>query len=176
MAEKLSRIIRENEASKSEATKGLIQDIKKALFEISKSRKRPKISFTLETDFEIHIPFERRLTFEQSEDTSYKRRPLFADTDIINSDHVHKLFQRSYIDKDILRKRIIEVLRSKSQTTIHEVIATNGGIEKGLPELFGYIGVIKEFKYSISAEKFHQVNFDKVLNKSIRIPEIILTR
>ena len=176
MAEKLSRIIRENEASKSEATKSIIQDIKKALFEISKSRKRPEISFTLETDFEIQIPFERRLTFEQSEDVSYKRRPVFADTDIVNSDHVHKLFQRSYIDKDILRKRIIEVLRSKSQTTIQEVIATNGGIEKGLPELFGYIGVIKDFKYSISSEKFLQVNFDKVLNKSIKIPEIILTR
>jgi len=176
MAEKLSRIIRENETSKSEVTKELIQDIKKALFEISRSSKRPEISFKLETDFEIHMPFERRLTFEQSEEVPYNRRPLFADTDIINSDHVHKLFKRSYINKEILRKRIIDVLRTNSQTTIHEVIATHGGIEKGLPELFGYIGVIKEFKYSISVDRFHQVTFDKALNKSIRIPEIILTR
>ena len=39
MAEKLSRIIRENENSKSEATKNIIQEIKKTLVEISKTRK-----------------------------------------------------------------------------------------------------------------------------------------
>jgi hypothetical protein len=45
MAEKLSRIIRENESSKSEATKKIIHDIKKQLLEISKSKNKPDISF-----------------------------------------------------------------------------------------------------------------------------------
>ena len=49
MAEKLSRIIRENESSKSEATKSIIQEIKKQLVEISKARRKPIISFELET-------------------------------------------------------------------------------------------------------------------------------
>src|SRR5690606_37277155 len=40
MAEKLSRIIRENEASKSEVTKNIIQEIKKSLIEISKAKKK----------------------------------------------------------------------------------------------------------------------------------------
>ena len=176
MAEKLSRIIRENEASKSEVTKNIIQEIKKSLLDISKSKKRPEITFELESDFEISLPFERKLTFEQTEEQTYKSRPRLADEDITHSNHLSKLFAHSNIDKDLLRRRIKEILRNKSQTTIYEVIESNGGIEKGLPELFGYIGIVKEFKYTISKEKTQRILFDIEQNKSIQIPEIILTK
>jgi hypothetical protein len=176
MAEKLSRIIRENEASKSEATKGIIQEIKKSLLEISQLRKRPEISFELETDVEISVPFERKLTFEQNEELTYQARPRLANEDLTHSNQLSKLFSQSTIDKDLLRRRIKDILKNKSQTTILEVIESNGGIEKGLPELFGYIGIVKEFKYSISTEKTQRIVFDRDQNKSIQIPEIILSK
>jgi hypothetical protein len=176
MAEKLSRIIRENEASKSEVTKNIIQEIKKSLIEISKKRKRPEISFELETDIEISIPFERKLTFEQTEELIYSEKPKLAKEDITHSKHLSNLFTQSNIDKDILRKRIKEVLKSKSQTTISDVIEYFGGIEKGLPELFGYIGIVKEFKHSISPENTQRIVFDVENKKSIQIPEIIVTK
>lgn len=68
MAEKLSRIICENEISKSEATKTIIHEIRKQLDEISKKKKKPEISFELETEIGINITFERKLTTKQSED------------------------------------------------------------------------------------------------------------
>ena len=176
MAEKLSRIIRENEASKSEVTKNIIQEIKKSLIDISKKKKKPDISFELETDIEISIPFERKLTFEQTEEVTYKERPKLAEEDITNSNHFSKLLAQTIIDKDLLRKRIKDVLKSKSQTTIHEVIEYYGGIEKGLPELFGYIGVVKEFRYSINPEKMQRILFDVENKKSIQIPEIIVMK
>jgi Protein of unknown function (DUF3375) len=176
MAEKLSRIIRENQASKSEVTKSIIQEIKKSLIELSKSKIKPDISFELEIDVDINIPFERKLTFEHSEQLTYKTKPKLADEDIYNSDHLNKLFNLSIIDKKILRKRIKEVLRDKSQTTIAEVIENFGGIEKGLPELFGYIGIVKEFKHSINPDKKQRIEFDVENKKSIQIPEIILTK
>ncbi|SFI59005.1 DUF3375 domain-containing protein [Halpernia frigidisoli] len=176
MAEKLSRIIRENEASKSEITKNIIQDIKKYLIELSKAKIKPGVSFELETDIEINIPFERKLTFEPSEEITYKTKPKLADEDISHSNHLNKLFNLSAIDKEILRKRIKEVLRDKSQTTIAEVIENFGGIEKGLPELFGYIGIVKEFKHSINPDKKQRIQFDIENKKSIQIPEIILTK
>jgi hypothetical protein len=176
MAEKLSRIIRENEASKSEVTKNIIQEIKKSLIDISKKKKRPDISFELETDMSISVPFERKLTFEQAEELIYKARPKLAEDDIINSNHLSRLFTQSNIDKDLLRKRIKEVLKNKSQTTISDIIENYGGIEKGLPELFGYIGIVKEFKHSISEEKTQIIVFDLENKKSIQIPEIILTK
>lgn len=176
MAEKLSRIIRENEASKSEATKNSIQEIKKLLIEISKTKQKPNVSFSLETSFEISVPIERKITIEQTEEQTYETRPELANEDITHSRHLSKLFLQSTIDKDLLRKRVRDMLNNKSQTTIQEVIENHGGIEKGLPELFGYIGVAKEFKHSISLERTQRIKFDSTRNKSIQIPEIIITK
>jgi hypothetical protein len=176
MAEKLSRIIRENESSKSEATKKIIQEIKKQFIEINKTKKIPEISFELETDVEINIPFERKLTTEQSETVTYTNKPIIADDDITSSEHLGKLFSQTNIDKALLRKRIKEILQEKSQTTLLEVIENYGGLEKGLPELFGYIGIVKEFKHSIRPEKTQNIVFDVENKKQIKIPEIILTK
>lgn len=176
MAEKLSRIIRENESSKSEATKNIIQEIKKQLVEISKINKKPTISFELETEIKINIPFERRLTTEKSEEVTYMDKPKIADEDITSSNHLGKLFSQSIVDKELLRKRIKDILKEKSQTTLLDVVENYGGLEKGLPELFGYIGVIKEFKHFVSPDKTQSIMFDSANKKQINIPEIILTK
>lgn len=176
MAEKLSRIIRENESSKSEATKTIIQEIKKQLVEISKTKKKPEISFELETEIVINIPFERKLTTEQSEDIIYKDKPKIADEDITSSNHLVKLFSQSNIDKELLRKRIKDILKEKSQATLLDVVDYYGGLSKGLPELFGYIGIVKEFKHVISQDKTQSIVFDSENKKQIKIPEIILTK
>ena len=176
MAEKLSRIIRETESTKSEAAKKLIQEIKKQLVEISKTKKKPNVSFELETEIEINIPFERKLTTEQTEEITYANKPKIADEDITTSNHLGKIFSQSNIDKELLRKRIKDILREKSQTTLLDVVENYGGLEKGLPELFGYIGIVKEFKHVINPEKTQNIIFDTERGKYIKIPEIILTR
>ena len=176
MAEKLSRIIRENESSKSEATKKIIQDIKKQLVEISKSKNKPDISFELETSTEINIPFERKLTKEQSEEVTYTDRPKIANEDITSSNQLGRLFSQSNIDKDLLRKRVKDVLKEKSQTTLLDIVENYGGLEKGLPELFGYIAIVKEFKHIINPDKTQSIIFEADNRKQIKIPEIILTK
>jgi len=176
MAEKLSRIIRESETSKSEAIKTTIQEIKKQLLEISKTKKKPEISFELETDIEINIPFERKLTTEQSQTVTYTNKPIIADEDITSSEYLSKLFSQSNIDKALLRKRIKDILNKKSQTTLLEIVESYGGLEKGLPELFGYIGIAKDFKHIISSDKTQSIVFDSENNKQILIPEIIFTK
>lgn len=176
MAEKLSRIIRENGSSKSEATKNIIQEIKKQLVEISKIKKKPDISFELETEIEINIPFERRLTTDKSEEVTYVDKPKIADEDISSSNHLEKLFSQSIVDKELLRKRIKNILKEKSQATLLDVVENYGGLEKGLPELFAYIGVIKEFNHFISPDKTQSIMFDSANMKQINIPEIILTK
>lgn len=176
MAEKLSRIIRENESYKSEATKTIIQEIKKQLVEISKIKKKPEISFELETENVINITFERKLTTEKSEEISYKDKPKIADEDITSSNHLVKLFSQSNIDKELLRKRVKDILKEKSQATLLDVVDYYGGLDKGLPELFGYIGIVKEFKHVISSDKTQSIVFDSENRKQIKIPEIILTK
>lgn len=176
MAEKLGRIIRESESSKSEAIKNIIQEIKKQLVEVSKTKKKPDISFELETEFEINFPFERKLTTEEAEEVNYTNKPKIADEDITSSNHLGKLFSQSNIDKEVLRKRIKDILKEKSQTTLLDVVENYGGLEKGLPELFGYIGIVKEFKHTISPNKTQSIVFNIENGKQIKIPEIILTK
>lgn len=176
MAEKLSRIIRESESSKSEATKAIIQEIKKQLVEISKTKKKTEISFELETEVEINIPFERKLTTEQSEEITYTSKPKIANEGITSSEHLGKLFSQSNIDKALLRKRIKDILNKKSQTTLLDVVEIYGGLEKGLPELFGYIGIVKDFKHYISPDNTQSIVFDSENKKQIQIPEIIFTK
>lgn len=81
MADKLSRIIRESESSKSELTKRIIQDIKKSLVEVNSKKPNSDISFTLEDSPEVNIAFERKLTFEQKEETIYSEKPQIANED-----------------------------------------------------------------------------------------------
>ncbi len=45
---------------------------------------------------------------------------------------------------------------------------------KALPELFGYIGIVKEFKHVISPDKTQSIVFDSENKKQIKIPEIII--
>ncbi len=176
MAEKLSRIIRENEASKAEITRNVIHDIKKILVDISRSKVKPEISFELDVDIDIALNFERKLTFEQNEEQSYNSKPVLADEDISHSDHLTRLFTLSAIDKDILRKRIKDLLNEKSQITVEEVIEQSGGLGKGLAELFGYLSIVKEFKHLINPERTTSIVFDKTNRKSIQVPEIIMTK
>ncbi len=178
MSEKLTRIIGENQANKIEATKTIIQEIKKILMEIDKKGKKPdnSISITLETDIDINIPFERKLTYEAHVETTYDSDPELADDTITSADNLGKLFALSNIDKNMLRARIKNALNENTQTTLHQIIATNNGIEKGLPELFGYLGIVKEFKHTINEENKQRIVFNVEQNKSITIPEIILTK
>ena len=176
MAEKLSRIIRESESSKSETTKITIQEIKKQLLEISQRKERPDISIQLDTDLDIDIPFERKLTIEQREEISYIETPQMADDAISSSNHLGKLFSQSFIDKALLRKRIKDLLKDKRQVTLLEIVDFYGGLEKGLPELFGYIGIVKEFKFIINTDKTQNIVFNSESRKYIKIPEIILSK
>jgi hypothetical protein len=177
MAEKLSRIIRENEISKAEVTKNLIQDIKKLLLEVSKTKpqKTPDISLEIE-EIEINLPVERKLTYEQSEEIIYREKPQLAESNLTDFENITKLFNPYAIDKKLLKKHINEVLNEKAQATILEIINNKGGLTKGLPELFGYISLSKEFKHTVNTDKTQSVLFDTANRKSISIPEIILTK
>ena len=75
MADKLSHIIRENVMAQSDMAKRIVQEIKNTLIEISKKSRKPDISLTIDDGMEINIPFDRKITFEQNEDTEYTFNP-----------------------------------------------------------------------------------------------------
>nr|WP_197718674.1 DUF3375 domain-containing protein [Pedobacter schmidteae] len=176
MAEKLSRIIRENESSKVHSTRNLIHEIKTLLIEIGKKKQKPDIGFMLESEPDINLPFERKLTYEQAEEIMYKNRPRRADTDFMNAKNLGKLFTQKRVNRERIKASIKTLLTEKAQLTLGEIIEINGGLDEGLPELFGYLSVSKEFKHTINRDTVQRVVFDRDAQKSIHIPEVILTK
>ena len=176
MAEKLGRIIRESEHSKVHVTRNLIHEIKTLLIEIGKKKKKPDVGFMLEAEPTINLPFERKLTFDQTEEITYKNKPKRANTDFLQAENLVRLFGKKRVDREAIRSRIKQVLADKTQASLAEVIELSGGIDDGLPQLFGYLSVSKDFKHTINKDKMERIVFDRKSLKSIHIPEVILTK
>ena len=173
MSEKLSLIIRNNGNSDTQATKQVINDIKKMLLNTAQNKERNNTSLNYEV-IELKLPTERQLNLTPKQEVEYNNIPTEADLDINELERIDKLYNYHQIDRRILRKRIDIILRENTQTTLAEVIEQNNGIEKGLSELFGYIAILKEYKTIVSDNRTQEIIFSK--NKTITIPEIIITQ
>ena len=173
MSEKLSLIIRNNGNSDTQATKQVINDIKKMLLNTAQNKERNNTSLNYEV-IELNLPTERQLNLTPKQEVEYNNIPTEADLDINELERIDKLYNYHQIDRRILRKRIDIILRENTQTTLAEVIEQNNGIEKGLSELFGYIAILKEYKTIVSDNRTQEIIFSK--NKTITIPEIIITQ
>ncbi len=176
MAEKLSRIIRESAVSKREIASKLINEIKSNLIEISKTKNIPNISLNIDTDISLNIPFDRRLTYEQKEEIIYEDKPLISESNILESEHLQKIFSKKNIDEKMIINRINKTLNKKNQATLLDIINENGGINEGLAEVFTYIRVLNKFTHNFNTERFQEIIFNKKDNKLIRIPEIIILK
>lgn len=176
MADKLSRIIRENEASKSDIVKRIVQEIKNTLIEISKKKRKPDISLEVEDGIEINIPFDRKLTYEQNENIEYNIKPESLTLSINDFEELGKIFWNMVIDRKVIEQNIRESLKGQSQITLFDVI-TQHPLKQGLPELFVYFGVLSHFQHKmINEDKQQAIAFDNEHNKCILVPEIIISR
>lgn len=176
MAEKLSRIISESNAQELATTQRVINEIQSTLIELAQQNLKPDISLEIETIPDISMPNERRLTLERYTKQNYDQPLELAATDIADASHAENLFIRHSVDRAVLNLRVKQALQRKRQVLLTDVIAQNGGLEKGLAELFGYFSVLRNFKYVTSDEKTCTVEFNHEQKKTITIPEIILVR
>ena len=125
-------------------------------------------------EIEIRLPLERSLTFKPASETEYKDIPMDAQLSLNDLSRLEQLYNPYYVDRDVLRKHIEEVLKQKSQVTLGEVIEASSGITKGLTEVFGYLSVLKEYHTVVRPEKTQDIVFDKENMKKIVVPEIII--
>ena len=175
MADKLSRIIRENEMSRADVSKRVVQEIKNTLIEISKKGQKPDISLSVDDGMEINIPFDRKITFEQGENTEYNTMPETDTLSIEELGELGKVFSNVYVDRKVLVRNIREAMKDKSQVTLQDVVE-QFPLKQGLPELFAYFGALGQFPHkSVDEEKRQAIVFDYENNKRIRIPEIIIS-
>lgn len=174
MSEKLSRIIRLNEKSDAEATKRVIEDIKQLLLLPREKGGAPDVSLS-EDELILNLPFERMLQVVPSKTVSYEDVPLEIRVDMSELENMQQLFNSHQIDSKILRSRVEQALSKYSQTTLGQILRDNE-LTKGLPEIFGYIHVLRNYKTVTNHEKTQRIIFSTNTQKVIELPEIIITR
>ena len=176
MADKLSRIICENGGGHMAATQRVIQDIQASLLQLAQQNIKPDISLEIETIPTISMPLERRLTMERFQEVTYENALELAHSDISEAKHADSLFVSHNVERSVLRQRIANALKRRKQISLAEIVEQNGGLEFGLSELFGYIGVMHNFRHLIHPERTQTILFNEDEQKSIVIPEIIVLK
>ena len=174
MSEKLSRIIRLNEESNVETTKRVIDDIKHLLLQPREKSEVPDASLTVD-ELNLYFPFERQLQVVPNPTASYTDVPSETSVDISQLENLDLLFNSHQIDSSILRSRIDQALAKYGQTTLEKILQENE-ITKGLPEIFGYMHVLRQYKTVTNIDRPQRIIFSAETQKAIELPEIIITR
>ena len=117
MSEKLSRIIRQNGHMNAEATKQVINDIKKLLIEASRRKEKPDASLEYET-IDINLPLERPLTLTPVKETVYKDKPDIAGLSLADLESIGKLYNPYHIDRKVLRRSKYTTIQQGCSETV----------------------------------------------------------
>lgn len=175
LADKLSREILANDQLESRKTRELMSSIRQ--FAIQKIQKPSDKETWLEVDGDpkVLLPLERRLG-EKPEKSSYTNIAETATIGLQDLDELSKIYNPGLIDKKVLLANIEEMLQTKKQVSLSEVILEKG-ISKGLAELLAYIALINTSgKFFINSEARENILFDESNGKYIETPQVIFTK
>ena len=91
-------------------------------------------------------------------------------------DELSKIYNPGLIDKKVILANIEEMLQTKKQVSLSEVILEKG-ISKGLAELLAYIALTNTSgKFFINTETSENILFDESNGKYIETPQVIFTK
>jgi hypothetical protein len=177
MAEKLSRVILENERYEGRQIKETIGTIKEAILKIANQALTPDFGLIVERAPRVNLYLERKISFEKPELPEFTTQPTQSDATIADLTGLTDIYGQHYIDRRKLERRIARLLAKQSQVSLKE-ITTEFPVEKGLAEIIGYLTIAKDRpeKALINGKVFEEIHFDRLSRKMIKVPQIIYTR
>jgi len=175
LAEKLSRVIKDRTYSQRKAIDQSLRRITSLLSQIHSTDEMPVFSINVDGKPSIDLPFERKLTRDLGSETDFDVDVVLADNDLPQLTDISQIFSQQYVDKGKLRENIEVLLAKTSQVTLREVI-TQYGLNQGLPEVLGYLDIVKEFTPVYDEKRPQKILFDPENNKYIQLPDIIITQ
>lgn len=177
MAEKLSRIIMENERYERRKIKETIGSIKEAVLQIANQESTPDFGLVIEESPKINLFLERKITFEKPDLPEFTTQPSASEASITDLTGLANVYGHLYVDRKKLEKRIMQFLAKQSQVTLKEIIAAFP-VEKGLSEIICYFTIAKDRlgKAIINGKDFEEIIFDFANQKMIKVPQIIFMR
>ena len=177
MAEKLSRIISEQEKYERIRVKQVIGVITENALKIAEKNVIPPCEFTIEVHPEINLFMERRIQIEKPEISEFSAQPEKKNIELSELTDFSKLLHQEYVDRKRLEKNIQCVLESFPQVSLKHVVSMFP-IEKGLAEVVCYFTIAKDHpdKCVIASDTCEDILFDEQQGKYLRLPQVIYAR
>ena len=171
LSEKISRVLSEKNLLERRRAIELIGDIRQMAFDRIDAKIKEEQFITIEVEPAINL-FDR---WQPGEERDTATAVLFPDNTTDEGEVVDftALFDQFTIDKKKLQQRIDQILESKDQATLKEIIDAYG-IENGLSEVVGYFSLATEGSHHIIIENANEPIL--VGDRWVNVPMIIYTK
>jgi len=170
LSEKISRVLSEKNLLERRRAMELIGDIRQMAFDLIDIKIKEEQFITIEDEPAINL-FDR---WQPGEERDTASQVLFPDTNTGEEEvDFTALFDQFTIDKKKLQQRIDQILETRDQATLKEIVDTYG-LENGLSELVGYFSLATESSHHIIIEEAKEPIL--VGDRWVNVPMIIYTK
>ncbi len=175
LADKLSREIIAKEQLESRKAKELMSGIRQLAIQLVNHASSKETYLEIQGNPEIYLPLERKLG-ERPENNSFIAKAEQAQLALEDLEDLSKIYNADLIDKQQLLANIHDLLQSRSQVSLQEVV-NEKGLSKGLAELLAYVTLINaNNKFFINENIRETILFNLKEGKYLELPQIIFTR
>lgn len=175
LADKLSREIVAKEQLESRKAKELMSGIRQLAIQLVNHASSKQTYLEIQGNPKFHLPLERKLG-ERPENNSFIAKAEQAQLALEDLEDLSKIYNSDLIDKHQLLANIHDLLQSRSQVTLLEVVKEKG-LNKGLAELLAYVTLINaNNKFFINENVRETILFNIKEGKYLDLPQIIFTR
>jgi hypothetical protein len=175
LADKLSREIVAKEQLESRKAKELMSGIRQLAIQLVNHVSTKENYLDIQGNPEIYLPLERKLG-ERPENNSFVMKAEQAQLALEDLEDLSKIYNADLIDKQQLLANIHDLLQSRSQVSLQEVVKEKG-LNKGLAELLAYVTLINASnKFFINKNVRETILFNLTEQKYLDLPQIIFTR
>ncbi|GAA0880212.1 DUF3375 domain-containing protein [Algoriphagus jejuensis] len=175
LADKLSREIVAKEKLESRKARELMSGIKQLAIQMVNLTPSKEFYLDIEGKAEIELPLERKLG-EKVESNSFMSSADHARLELEDLEDLSRIYKVDLIDKQQLLANIHDLLESKRQVSLQEVV-TEKGLRKGLAELLAYVALVNaNASFFVNENVREEIEFNKAERKYLDLPQIIFTR
>jgi hypothetical protein len=142
LAEQLRRMLDDGGLRESRRISELIAEVKKTALEIRDAPPDDRAFLELEGRPDINLPMERPL-WQPDERPTFQNQAAEVPDNLLDDIDLSGLFDLFAVERDQLEQRVRDVLQSRSQVSLAEMVDLYP-VEKGLAEVLAYLSIATE--------------------------------
>ncbi|MDP4999601.1 MAG: DUF3375 domain-containing protein [Saprospiraceae bacterium] len=175
LADKLSREIVAKDQLESRKTREQIAGIRQLALQLVHHKPAQMTYLTLEGNPEVYLPLERKLG-ERPQNHTVVTTAASARLGLADLDDLSKIYRTDLVDRAQLLSNIRELLQSRTQVSLREVVQEKG-LTKGLAELLAYVTLVQTDKrFFVNEATRELIEFDPQQHRWLDLPQVVFSR